>query len=431
MHSIELSLHRPFSRIASTSAWIGYALEGTVKVDAMAHNINAFTPTEASRAGTILDKSPTGGNSPAALARFEFEPGKSNDGTKILMVEWEEDDATRRSPGEWRVSWQGKSTVLPADERTNDHTRRVYFLLPPGTTIPPSITLSHTAAPTLPDPSQSLHPLSMQINPLPAIFPPSLGATARTAGKKGVLHTIWAKKRLQVLHKEIETESKANVESIGLDMALQEKDWIEENFGIAAKSMAISIPSLETPMPGPPISPVTPRSPGGGRLSEKLKGLRLGTSDQELKTSNDGSTHDREAHPLSPETQDVAVSSFATFHQSSGNANSTNRPARTAAQIPPSYIRAQQQDLGGLSMDSIATKKSQAPDGWKSLSRDGGIQEQDYRRPHVGSKERKKSQDSEDELFAKALSPRSPDIPRSPFSLSTEDTLPFGKKGDK
>jgi len=397
----------------------------------MAHNINAFTPTEASREGGIPFHSLPTNNTPAALARFEFEPGRSNDGTKILMVEWEEDDATRRSPGDWRVSWQGKSTVLPADDRTDDHTRRVYFLLPPGATIPPTITLSLTAAPTSMDTPLSTRPLSVQINPLPAIFPPSLGATARLAGKKGVLHTIWAKKRLQVLRKEIEAESKANVESVGLDMALQEKEWIEENFGIAAKPMGISIPSLDTSMSGPPISPMTPSSPGGGRLSEKLKGLRLETSDQELKTSSDGFVKDSEAHPLSPETQDVAVSSFATFHQLSGNANSTNRPTRTAAQIPPSYIRAQQQDLGALSMDSIATKISQAPEGWTSLSRGGGPQQQEYGTRKTVSKGRKKSQGSEEELFAKALSPRSPDLPRSPFSSSIEDTLPFGKRGAK
>jgi hypothetical protein len=34
------------------------------------------------------------------------------------------------------------------------------------------------------------------------------------------------------------------------------------------------------------------------------------------------------------------------------------------------------------------------------------------------------SADSGDDLFAKALSPRSPDIPRSPFSFSSEETIP-------
>jgi hypothetical protein len=32
-----------------------------------------------------------------ALARFEFEAGKANEGTKILMIEWEDDDLTRSS----------------------------------------------------------------------------------------------------------------------------------------------------------------------------------------------------------------------------------------------------------------------------------------------------------------------------------------------
>lgn len=257
--------------------------------DAMARALNreAFTPTETSRGAAKDISSASGGNSLFALARFEFEPGRSNDGTKILMVEWEEEDGLRRSTGEWHVSWQGKSTVLPADDRTDEQTRRVYFLLPPGSPIPPSITLSHTAAtPTVASPSRQ--PLTMKINPLPAIFPPSLGATARTAGKKGVLHTIWAKKRLQVLRKEIEAESRTNVESVGLDMALQEKEWIEENFGIGSKPTALSIPTTDVPAPGPPLSPMTPRSPGGGRLSEKLKGLKLGTTDHELSKRTEG-----------------------------------------------------------------------------------------------------------------------------------------------
>lgn len=254
----------------------------------MAHSLNrqAFTPTESFRVGGKDAPLGSGGNSLVALARFEFEAGGSNDGTKILMVEWEEEDALRRSAGDWHVSWQGKSTVLPADDRTDEQTRRVYFLLPPGSAIPPSITLSHTTTPTVT--SLARQPLTMKINPLPAIFPPSLGATARTAGKKGVLHTIWAKKRLQVLRKEIETESKTNVEGVGLNMAVQEKEWIEENFGIAPKPTSISIPTVNESASGAPLSPMTPRSPGGGRLSEKLKGLKLGTTEQELSKRNDG-----------------------------------------------------------------------------------------------------------------------------------------------
>jgi hypothetical protein len=68
---------------------------------------------------------------------------------------------------------------------------------------------------------------------------------------------------------------KKNGEGIGLEMALQEKQWIEENFGVVTKIQETL-----------PLSPSSPRSPGGssggGRLAEKLKGLKLGTSPSDL-----------------------------------------------------------------------------------------------------------------------------------------------------
>jgi hypothetical protein len=97
--------------------------------------------------------------------------------------------------------------------------------------------------------------------------------------KKGVLHTIYAKKRLSVLQKEIESEMKTNGEGIGLEMAMQEKQWIEYSFGVAPKV----IPDLQYS-----TSPTSPKTPGGGRLSEKLKGLKLGTSASELSTPPSG-----------------------------------------------------------------------------------------------------------------------------------------------
>ena len=155
-------------------------------------------------------------SSSAALSRFEFESGRGNEGTKILMVEWEDDEDGPNSSGDWEVSWEGKSTVLSARDGAEDRLHRLYFLLAPGAMIPRVVKIAQSGGKT------------MQTNPLPAIFPAELGLTARTAGKKGVLHTIWAKKRLSVLQKEIETESKTNGESVGLEMAMQEKKWIEE-----------------------------------------------------------------------------------------------------------------------------------------------------------------------------------------------------------
>lgn len=215
-----------------------------------------------------------------ALARFEFEAGKGNDGTKILMVEWEDDDLTRDLAGSWHVSWDGKKSVLPADERTNEHTRRFYFMLPPGVTIPPIISLTYEPPPN--SASTLKKPETIQINPLPAIFAPELGVTARTAGKKGVLHTIWAKKRMKMLEKEIQQESEYNLEGIALEMAVQEKEWIESNFGVGARPTSINIAPAGH-YPSGPLGPTSPISPTTGRrLSEKLKGLKLGTTENEL-----------------------------------------------------------------------------------------------------------------------------------------------------
>lgn len=220
-----------------------------------------------------------------AFARFEFEAGKGNEGTKILMVEWEDDDFSPSPQGSWHVSWEGKTSVLPADEQTSERTRRFYFLLPPGVTVPPVVNLSYVPQPN--SASTIKQPDSVNINPLPAIFPPELGATARTAGKKGVLHTKWAKKRLQALDKEIREESLINVEGVALQMAIQEKEWIEANFGVLG---LIDVSSTASPGPSsaslPPLTPLTPTV--GSRLGEKLRGLKLDTSDKEAGKRTEG-----------------------------------------------------------------------------------------------------------------------------------------------
>jgi hypothetical protein len=167
--------------------------------------------------------------------------------------------------GDWEVSWEGKSTVLSARDGAEGKLHRLYFLLPPGSPIPRIVKLSQAGG------------KSMQTNPLPALFPPELGLSATTQGRKGVLHTVWAKKRLSVLQKEIELEMK-NGEGVGLEMAMQEQQWIEDNFGVGAGVKII--PELQYA-----TSPTSPKTPGGGRLSEKLKGLKLGTSASELSSS--------------------------------------------------------------------------------------------------------------------------------------------------
>ncbi|KAI3139042.1 hypothetical protein CBS147326_2720 [Penicillium roqueforti] len=352
-----------------------------------------------------------GGLSVTALARFEFEAGKANDGTKILMIEWEDDDLTRSSSeGFWNVSWTGKTTVLPADERPSDSLHRFYLLLPPNATIPPVVTLSYELQGT-PDeiaafaekrPPQSRD--SFKLNPLPAIFPPGLGATGRAAGKKGVLHTIWAKKRLRVLEQEIATESQKNIEGIALQMAIQEKEWIEENFGVGSR--AVDSVSGHDSLNSSSMYPVTPVSPvNSKKLGDKLKGLKLQTSEKDLAVNNDSAPNT--AHLLSPRSPDVAISSFSSFsdvahrHLHSMPTPDTNsaptldshaNPSapellRPVAFFPPSAVQEAQQNSSLTGFAAMGTV-SYTP-----------------------------SDDSGDGLFAKALSPRSPDLPRSPFSF--------------
>lgn len=96
---------------------------------------------------------------------------------------------------------------------------------------------------------------------------------------------------------------------------------------------------------------------------------------------------DAQAHPLSPQSPDIAVSSFSSFHGVTlDNAPDTRR---IVAHHPPSYIQQAQNNNTDIS--------------------DIGLME-----PLT----RSATSDSADDLFAKALSPRTPDLPRSPFSFS-------------
>ncbi|RJE17412.1 hypothetical protein PHISCL_10251, partial [Aspergillus sclerotialis] len=320
------------------------------------------------------------------------------------MIEWEDDDLSRSSSsgaGSWHVSWEGKRAVLPAHEQTSESTRRVYFLLPPNVAIPPVVTLTYEPVDNEESTTRGVNTRgakgtkdSLQLNPLPAIFPPELGATGRSAGKKGVLHTIWAKKRLQSLEKEIHAESLNNVEGIALHMALQEKEWIENNFGIGGRAdsdlgdSSTAEDTASSPTHYYPMGPTTPVSPStAGKLTDKLKGLKLRTSQRDLSAPNTATNH-----LLSPQSPDVAVSYYTSFPGKQSDKQPTpsnSEPAKTVVpQYPPESISQQNANMTGFATMSSLARTSSA--------------------------------DSGEELFAKALSPRSPDLPRSPFSFATE-----------
>ncbi|GAB7359477.1 hypothetical protein MBLNU230_g6123t1 [Neophaeotheca triangularis] len=349
----------------------------------------------------------------SALARYEISNAWSQnpphqqqhkDGTKVLLVEWTEDATSREVSGDWEISWAGKRTVLPAREDLpltpeEEPVNRLYFLLGAGVPVPTAITLQK--GPTI----------TWKTNPLPAIFSPELGATARQAGKKGVLHTIWAKKRLQVLSAEIAHELKHNAEGIGLEMATAEKSWIEDNFGVQARQQ-----QQAQLAPADSTSPVSPRTPGGGRLSEKLRGLGLSTTTttMPLVLSGSGSSSEPRGppkgsyqNPLSPETSDVAVGSFGSFAAIKGAA-----PMGRAKQPGVGGARQQQQQGQGQgqvgrgqgmgSLDaSLAAAAASAGNGIGAVYGNGD--------GNAGLMATSRGEeDREDDLFALPMSPRSP-----------------------
>ncbi|CAK3851848.1 Hypothetical predicted protein [Lecanosticta acicola] len=378
------------------------------------HNNNS------ARDDSLVVESPslTNGN---ALARFEFEPNlTSKNGTKVLMVEWEEDDTTApQTTSSWEVTWENKRTVLPAREEGEEQAvNRLYFLLGPGVAIPTTVKLTKGS-------------IEWRTNPLPAIFPPELGAKA---GKKGVLHTIWAKKRLQVLTREIEAESKENAEGIGLEMAVAEKEWIEATFGVATKPPQISISAAQGATMASVLgggnlnSPTSPRSPGGGRLLDKLKGLKIGTSESELSASRKDehvalAAAAAAAHnPLSPESSDVAVGSFGSFAALKGAAPP---PTSTLAAKPP-QPPTQQQQRKMMASQRPPESFSRQPYGMGSLNAfaagDGGLSQQQQQGTNNADDDDDDDNDNDDDLFALPMSPRSPDMTKSPFSFATKDT---------
>jgi hypothetical protein len=141
--------------------------------------------------------------------------------------------------------------------------------------VPPLITITRKGGASV-----------LRTKPMPAIFPAGLGGSGEEAGRRGVLHTIWARKRLAELEAEIKAEAKENAESVGLEMALQEKVWIFDHFGLKSEKGVPEVPALR--IPTATMGPASPRSPIGGRLGEKLRGLKLATSPLELAAASNG-----------------------------------------------------------------------------------------------------------------------------------------------
>ncbi|KAL1891641.1 hypothetical protein Sste5346_007557 [Sporothrix stenoceras] len=356
----------------------------------------------------IVVNTPASPSSSLVLSRFEFEPDKGNEGTKVLMVEWDDSgysttlgardipgkptgDNTRQDfettpENDWMVIWEGKDNhnVLAASDNAASlasTARRTYFLLPPGTTVPPLVRITRGSRVCVGSGKES-EATDLWTKPMPAIYPTSLGSDAGRAGGRGVLHTLWAKHRLAGLEAEIEAEMKANSESIGLQIALQEHDWVSDHFGIGEPSgLRTSPPYMSSPASPTASRAAMPRSPIGGKLGEKLKGLRLATSPAEL------------AAALQVKT--AASSTCATVGTQSTRA--LDEPVSVGTRLG---LRTSIESHNGVhnSLDAVISDS-------QAVNNNARVDDNSV------------DADAEDELFALPLSPRSPEMPRSPFSL--------------
>ena len=141
---------------------------------------------------------------------------------------------------------------------------------------------------------------------------------------------------------------------------------------------------------------------------EKLRGLKLGTSEKDL-TARTEPGEIPQSNPLSPESSDVAVSSFAAFKGENPSALAAKPPqppqaTRKVAAVPPPQAVAQQQHPGMASLNAFA-----APAAPVFESRGPPLPDDDV----------------DDGLFALPISPRSPEMTKSPFSFAGNETAKY------
>jgi hypothetical protein len=226
---------------------------------------------------------------------------------------------------------------------------------------------------------------------------------------------MWAKKRLSTLQQEIEREEKQFPEGVGLEMAMKEKEWIEGSFGITPSETGTTPHRLSFKgLSDAPLSPSTPLSPGGSRLAEKLKGLKIQTAEENLRPGSGVSKN-----PLSPDEADIAVPSYSAFRGANPDVLAAKPPQApsntTAGAHAPPIVRkpipqAPVRPVGGP-MSSLAGMMA----GTSPRFAAGVVSRQD------------EPEEEERGLFALPLSPRSPEMTKSPFSFERVDTMKYLK----
>lgn len=205
-------------------------------------------------------------------------------------------------------------------------------------------------------------------------------------------------------------------------MAMAEKQWIEQNFGISTKpsgppqGLKLDLATVNSPIgiSSPPLSPgmQSPRSPGGRRLTDKLKGLSLMTSEKDYNGPG-VNTPTKESNPLSPEVGDMAVSSFSAFkgdRPTTTGKSAGVAPRRMIPISPPSIVSDEQAQSASASLAGIARGDVNMSAGIPST-----------KQSQSQSQTQNQSETDGEDLFAMAMSPRDPDEPKSPFSISTTE----------
>ena len=191
-------------------------------------------------------------------ARFEFETGKGNEGTKILMVVWDPNvlgleqtgDANQRAGGE--ISWEGKTDMLSLRDTEDGEAIRALFWIPRYVPVPADVTVTSPAKGK-----------SLTVKPLPAIYE----GLANDLGGRGVLHTIFGKQMICRLQAEMQEEARKNAEGVALAIVANEMQRLAEHFG------------LSDPQHGPGTTSLIPQSPRSPVAAETCDiSRRLGQS---------------------------------------------------------------------------------------------------------------------------------------------------------
>lgn len=171
-------------------------------------------------------------------------------------------------------------------------------------------------------------------------------------------------------------------------MAYDDLSWVVYHFGLQHPYPDLE-PAIRPPHLHIPPTPQSPRSPIGGKLGEKLRGLKLATSPSEL--ANPGGKReivDPRNKPPTP-TDSGTGQRQGQHYFTPGNSGTT-----------------------GNVRSALSTLQGGPGAGVASLNAMVGSA-----KPPSAARPAAERQETEDELFALPMSPRSPEMKKSPFSL--------------